>query len=599
MNREMNNKQLADLFKAIAAALEVKNKDRFKIKAYDEAATAIEHSTSEVKDLWDDGKLEEIPGVGKSMAAHLNELFRKGRVPHFEAIFRGLPPAMFELLKIPGIGPKTAYKLSQELKINEPKTAVNKLKKAAKEGKISQIEGFGKQSEADILESIGKETKTEDRMLLPFAWELANKFIDHLKKNHPHDRIDPLGSLRRMAVTIGDIDLAMATKNAKKAIGTFIKCPGVKKILVAGGNTARVIHQSGRQIDLKTMTPEAYGALLQHFTGSKQHNIHLREIAQKKGLSLSEYGIKKGNKIEKYPTEEEFYKALGMSWIPPELREDTGEIEAALLRRPADQGKPNGLPKLVELKDIKGDLHVHSSFPIEPSHDEGLDSMEDLMVKGKQLGYEYLGLSEHNPSLSKHNNQQIISILKRKKESIDKLNYSRGKKLLIYLLNGLEIDIRPDGTLAIPEKGLDYLDYAIASVHGSFKMDRLMMTKRVLKALGHPKVKIIGHPTGRKLGEREGYELDWDQIFSFCKKKDIWLEINAWPNRLDLTDTLVHEAVKNGVKMVICTDSHRADHMNLMNYGVAVARRGWATKNDIMNTMSYNQFMKFLKGGEN
>ena len=604
----MNNKQLAELFKAVSAALEVKGEDKFKIKAYDEAATAIEHSSSEVKDLWDDGQLQEIPGVGASIAGHLNELFRKGKVVHFESIFRGLPPAMFEFLNIPGIGPKTAFKLCQELRIKDPKTALLKLEKAAKQGKIRLIEGFGEQSEKDILEGLKQQARQEDRMLLPFAWELAEKIIIYLQKKHPKDRIDPLGSLRRKTATVGDIDLAAATKNAKGIIEDFINCPEVKEVVVSGENTARVIHQNGRQVDLKTMEPEAYGALLQHFTGSKQHNIHLREIAQKKGLSLSEYGIKRmengkdryagflrNGRMEKFATEETFYRALNMEWIPPELREDTGEIEAALRQA---QGKPNGLPKLVELKEIKGDLHLHSNFPIETSHDEGSSSIETLMEKGKKLGYEYLGFSEHNPSFSKHSQKQIIDILKRKKETIDKINYSRGKKLLIHAFNGLEIDIKPDGRLALPEEGFKFLDFAIASVHSSFRMSRQAMTKRVLKALQHPKIKIFGHPTGRKLGEREGYELDWEQVFSFCQKRNIWLEINAWPNRLDLTDVLVHEAVKNGVKMIICTDSHQVDHMDLMEYGVAVARRGWATKNDIMNTMSYNQFMKALKGGE-
>ncbi len=591
MSREMNNKQLAKLLKAVSAALEVKGKDRFKIKAYDEAAAAIEHSTSEIKDLWDDGQLEEIPGVGKNIASHLDELFRKGKVAHFEAIFKSLPPAMFEFLEIPGVGPKTAYKLCQALKIKDSQAAIAKLEKAAKDGKIRLIEGFGEQSERDILEGIKQQSHKEDRMLLPFAWELAEKMIGHLQKKHPKDRIDPLGSLRRKTATVGDIDLAVATKDAKEVINDFIHCPEVKEVVAAGGNTARIIHRNGRQIDLKTMKPEAYGALLQHFTGSKQHNIHLREIAQKKGLSLSEYGIRKRMengewRMENFATEEAFYQALGMEWIPPELREDRGEIEAA----------QNGqLPKLVELKDIKGDLHLHSSFPIETSHDEGGDSIATLMIKGKQLGYEYLGLAEHNPSMSQHNQKQIIAILKRKKEEVDKINYSRGKKLLIHVFNGLEIDIRPDGRLAIPEEGFKYLDFAIVSVHASFRMNRKEMTKRVLTSLGNPKIRMIGHPTGRKLGEREGYELDWEKIFSACKKRNIWLEINAWPNRLDLTDILVKDAVKNGVKMIIGSDSHRVDQMDLMEYGVAVARRGWATKNDIMNTMSYNQLEKILK----
>ena len=585
MSREMTNKEVARLLKEVSAALEVKGGNRFKIAAYDRVATAIEHATSEVKDLWDDNKLQEIPGIGVNLSAYLDELFRKGKVAHFERIFRNLPPAMFEFLEIPGIGSKTAYKLCRELKIKEAKTALPRLKEALKAGKIRLIEGFGEQSEKDILEGLESLKKRSERMLLPFAWELAQKVIEYLARGKIGVRIEPLGSLRRMAATVGDIDLAVATTQPKKAIERFVSFPEVKEVVVSGGNTARIIHHNGRQIDLKTMNPQAYGALLQHFTGSKQHNIHLREIAQKKGLSLSEYGIKKGGKIKKYAAEETFYQALGMAWIPPELREDTGEIEAALKKE---------LPQLVELKDIKGDLHVHSNFPIEPSHDEGADTFEVLLNKAQELGYEYLGLSEHNPSSSQHSSKQVIELLKRKKEEIDKLNYSRVKKLSVYALNSLEIDIKPDGSLALPEKALKYLDFAIASIHSSFKMSRQEMTRRVLTSLAHPKIKILGHPTGRKIGEREGYELDWEKIFAFCLKNNKYLEINAWPNRLDLPDTLVREAVKIGVKMVINTDAHAVGQLDLMPYGVAVARRGWATKNDIINTMGYNELKKAL-----
>lgn len=587
----MTNKEVARLLKNVSAALMVKDKNSFQIAAYDRAAVAIEHSTLEVKDIWDDGKLQDIPGVGVNLAKHLDELFRKGRVTHFEKIFKGLPPAMFELMNIPGIGPKTAYKLCLELKIKNVSGAAEKLKKAAQTGKIRLIEGFGQESEKDILESINQQGKKEDRMLLPFAWELSQKIIGYLEKGIPDSKIEPLGSLRRMTATVGDIDLAVATKEPKKVLSRFAAFPEAREVVVSGLNTARIIHRSGRQIDLKTMKPEAYGALLQHFTGSKQHNIHLREIAQKKGLSLSEYGIKKkGEKqVKSYTSEKAFYKALGMDFIPPELREDTGEIEAAQKKQ---------LPQLIELKDVRGDLHVHSSFAIEPSNDQGLDSFETLLKKAKNLGYEYLGLSEHNPSLSQHSSKEIIEILKRKKEEIDEINYSRVKKLFVHAYNSLEIDIKPDGSLALPQEAFRYLDFAIASIHSSFKMNRKEMTKRVLRALNHPKIKVFGHPTGRKIGEREGYELDWREILSFCRKNHKWLEINAWPNRLDLPDTLVREAVKNGVKMLINTDSHAVEDLNLMPYGVSVARRGWATKNDIINTLSYNELEKTLKGGE-
>lgn len=589
----MNNRQIAKLLHSVAAAYEVKGESQFKIVAYERAATAIEHATSEVKDLWDDQQLTSLPGIGANIASHLDELFRTGKVKHFQQVMKSLPPAMFVLIDLPGIGAKTAFKLCQKLKIYQAKDAYLKLKKAAKEGKIAKLEGFGEQSEKVILETLKGYKKKEERMLLPFASQLADKLINYMKQEKAVVRIDPLGSLRRKAATVGDIDLAVATRKSKQVIDHFVKYPDAKEVVAAGQNTARINLQSNHQIDLKTQEPESYGALLQHYTGSKQHNIHLREIAQKKGWSLSEYGIKKGKghrvKIQKFSQEGEFYQALSMDWIPPELREDVGEIEAA---------QKHQLPKLIDLKDIKGDLHVHSDFPIEPSHDLGADSMKLMAQKAQELGYEYLGFSEHNPSQSQHSTKKIIDIIKRKKEVIDKLNYSFNKssrKHKLRLINGLEVDIKPDGKLALPEAAIKILDFAIASIHASFKMPEKEMTKRVLASLEHPKVKILGHPTGRKLGEREGFELNWDKIFAFCKKYDKWLEINAWPDRLDLPDSLVRETVKNGVKIVINTDSHALDQMNLMTFGISVAKRGWAKKSDIINTLSWSKLNARLR----
>jgi len=616
----MTNKEIAKLLRTIAAAYEVKEGNKFKVMAYDRAATAVEHATSELKDLWDDGKLEEVPGIGKSIAQHLDELFRLGRVRHFEEVKKGLPPAMFELLDIPGIGAKKAYKLCKNLGIFEAKTAVDELEKAAREGKIAEIEGFGEESQKDILEGIEAFKKgqiKENRMTLPYAWEMAKEVLEYLKKHPAVKRADPLGSLRRRVATIGDVDIAVATKEGDKVIAYFLKFPKIRQVIEKGPSGASVLLTNGRQVDLRVQKPQAYGAMLQYFTGSKQHNIHLRELALKMGLSLSEYGIKIINKskiqssylagrqakskinskfkiqnynsklkIYEFSDEESFYQALSLPWIPPELREDTGEIEAA------QKGK---LPKLVETGDIKGDLHMHSNFPVEESHDPGVSSMEKMIEVAASLGYEYIGFSEHNPSQSQHNPEEIISLIKRKKEVIDKINYSRTKKLLKGVFNGLEIDIKPNGELAIPLKALDLLDYGIASIHSNFKMSREQMTKRVLTALSHPKIKIFGHPTGRKLGEREGYELDWEKIFDFCLKKGKWIEINAWPDRLDLPDSLVREAVKRGVKMIINTDSHAAEHLYLMEFGVSVARRGWAEKKDIINTLPYDKIRKELK----
>jgi DNA polymerase (family 10) len=390
-----------------------------------------------------------------------------------------------------------------------------------------------------------------------------------------------------MKETVGDIDIAVGTDSPREVIEHFASYPYSERIIEKGPATASLLASGGRQVDLMTVPTKTYGSLLQHFTGSKNHNIKLREYALKKGLSLSEKGIKRkvmGKSItDTLETEEAFYKALGMQWIPPEIREDTGEIEAAL------EGK---LPKLITLEDIKGDFHIHSSYPIEPSHDLGENTMEEMFAKAKQLGYEYLGISEHNPSISKHTKKQVYDIMEKRKDKIEQLKLSTKG---IRVINLLELDILPNGDLAIDETALEHVDAVLISVHSVFTMDKKSMTKRVLTGLAHPKAKVLCHPTGRLLNQRIGYELDWDLLFDFCKKHNKALEINAWPLRLDLPDIAVREAVKEGVKFVINTDSHSLPEMDIMKYGVSVARRGWAEKHDIINTLSYEDILHWMQ----
>ena len=582
----MINTQIAELLRAIAAAYQLKDeeKNRFRIIAYQRAADAVEHASSELKDLWDDGKLKEVPGIGESIASHLDELFRTGKSEHFGKVMKGLPREMFDLMEVPGIGAKTAYKLVTKIGIK----SLEELEKAGKKGKIAELEGFGEESQSDILRSIEETKGRTKRHILPYAAANAGRVIEWMLKSKVVKRADPLGSLRRQAATVGDIDIAVSSDNSKKALEHFVNYPKKTRVLEKGDRTASIVLPGGVQVDLMVQPANAYGALLQHFTGSKHHNIALREYALKHGMSLSEYGIKIKGKLNKLANEEEFYKKLGMDWIPPELREDAGEIEAALNHK---------LPRLVELKDVKGDLQIHSDFDIETSHDIGESSMEEIIRKADQLGYEYIAFTEHNPSKSKHNESQVVDILKRKREAVEKLNYSFVKshcKSIKKVFNSLEIDILPDGGLAIPEKGLALLDFALVSIHSSFRLPRDKMTKRVLSALAYPQVKIFAHPTARKLNEREGVELNWPEIFSFCKKKSKWLEINAEPMRLDLPDILVREAVKTGVKLTLGTDSHHRDGMNNMAFGIAVARRGWATKDDIVNSRSLKEFEKMI-----
>jgi DNA polymerase (family 10) len=567
----LTNLQIAELLRDVAAAYQLKDqvKYKFQIIAYERAADAVEHATSELKDLWDDKKLEEVPGIGPSIAEHLDEIFRTGKSRHFTSLMKDIPPKAFKLMELPGIGIKTAMKL-------------------VKEGSQKEV--------AEKLKEVETKEKKSKRHLLPYASLIASELMDYLSQDKLVKRVDPLGSLRRQASTVGDIDLSVATDKPLEVLEYFTKYPKSVKTIEKGDHTSSILLPGGIQVDLMTQPTESYGSLLQHFTGSKHHNIALREYSLKKGLSLSEYGIKelktKTEKVKKFSNEKDFYNFLGLEYIEPELREDTGEIEAA---------EKHTLPKLVELKDIKADLQIHTSFDIETSHDLGESSMEEIVKKGNELRYEYLAFTEHNPSQKGHSDTQIVEILKRKREKVDQLNYSLQNKNInsvqkVY--NSLEIDIKPDGILPVPEAGLKTLDFALVSIHSAFDLERTVQTNRVLTALTHPTVKIFAHPTGRKLNEREGAELNWPEIFDFCLKNHKWIEINCDPMRLDLPDTLVREAVKLGVKLTFGTDAHHIDGMNNMMFGISVARRGWATAGDIINTRNLIDFEKLLKGGE-
>lgn len=573
-----SNREIARLLRGIAAAYEAKGEDRFKIIAYDNAATSVEHATSELKDLWEDKNLDSIPGLGKSIQAHLDELFKTGRVKHFETVKENLPPGMFALLDVPGLGPKTAYKLAKNLNIK----SVEDLEKAAAGGKIRELEGFGQKSEEEILSAIAELKARTTRYLLPFAFATAERVLTHLRKLEKCQRAEPLGSLRRMSATVGDVDIAACSNSPRAVIDHFKKFSAISRVLEAGERKATVLLKNGMQVDLMTSSPEAFGALLQHFTGSKNHNIHLREYALKKGWSVSDYGIKVGNKTKEFKTEQEFYRFLGMDYIEPELREDAGEIEAALVHK---------LPKLVAPEDMKGDIHLHSNYPIEPSHDLGTGNFEEIIEKAKSLNYEYVGLSDHSPGYSTHTKNQIIEIIKKRTARIDQLKSSSKN---IKVLNLLEIDILNTGELSVPEEGLKILDGTIAGIHSSHRQDKKTMTKRILGAANSPYVQVIAHPTGRIIQQRESYEVDWPKVFEACVKTKTVLEINAWPSRLDLADILVREAISANVKLIINTDAHQIEQMDNMKFGVAVARRGWAEKEDVINTLPWERFKTYF-----
>lgn len=588
----MSNEQIAKLLRNVAAAYTIKNekKFRFQIIAYQKAADSIANSSIELADYHKEGGLQNVAGIGASIKGHLEELFATGKVKYFDWALAGIPESVFVLMDIPSFGPKKSYRLVKEFRLVSPKTVISNLKKLAAKGKIASLEGFGEKSQRDILRTLKefKEGKGKtSRMVLPLASEISNKIIDYLRKS-PHVRnAYVLGSLRRQMPTVGDIDIAVASNDPKKVIDHFISYPYIERVIEKGKETASMLVSGGKQIDLMVQPPQAFGALLQHFTGSKNHNIALREFALKKNMSLSEHGIKylkdRKSSIQQIDSEEKFYKTLGLSWVPPEIRDNTGEIESAA---------KNELPKLVEIKDIKGDFHIHSNFPIEPSHDLGKNTIGEMVSRAISLGYEYVGFSEHNPSISKHTANKIHSLIEARNRLIDQI-LSNIKSVRILKL--LEIDILPSGKLAVDTKSLNLLDFAIVSIHSVFGMDKETMTQRVIKGLSHPKAKILAHPTGRILNQRPGYDLDWNKILNFCKEKNKALEINAWPSRLDLSDQLIRGCVNNNVKMAINTDSHALDQMDNMKYGISMAKRGWATKSDILNTLRYNELIQWLR----
>lgn len=588
INKNLSNGEITELLRAVAASYQIANesKNRFKIIAYNRAADAVEHLGTEVKDIWDDGNLDDISGIGPSIAGHLSEIFKTGKSKHFEEVLKGVPKAALALLELATIGPKKAYRLAMELNLPD-KGTLEALKRHVESGDVAKMEGFGEQSQSDILSAIEEHSqRAPSRMLLSEAESYANGIVDWMNKGGI-GKIDALGSLRRKAPTVGDVDLAASSNDPNTVIARFVDYPGKARVINQGEKSASILLPPNIRADLKVESPKTYGALLQHFTGSKHHNVALREYSLKSGMSLSEHGIKVKGKLQTVSDEKEFYSRLGMDWIPPEIREGVGEIEVAIKHK---------LPKLVELSDIKGDLQIHSDFDIETSHDVGASTMEEVIQKAGELNYEYIAFTEHNPSQKGHSQAQITELLKSKRDKITQLNESVNsmKTSIQKVFNSLEVDMMPSGQLPLSKQALEMLDFALVSIHSSFKLSRKEMTKRVLNGLDHPKVKIFAHPTARLLEKREGVELDWDKIFDFCLRNNKWIEINADPHRLDLPDFLIREAVKKGVMLTLGTDSHHKDGLENMRYGVSMARRGWAEKKNIINTMPLRELEKLL-----
>ncbi|MDR5694781.1 MAG: DNA polymerase/3'-5' exonuclease PolX [Armatimonadota bacterium] len=568
----MKNLELARIFNEIADMLEIKGESPFRIQAYRRGARAMEALSEDIEEIFRRGELRNIPGVGESLAEKIAEYLKTGRMTYFEELRASLPPGVVTLMQVPEVGPKTALLLYEKLGI----TTIEELEKACKEGKVRTLPRMGAKTEENILKGIELLRRTKERLPLGVVLPHAQEIVDILGRLKQVHEISLAGSIRRMKETIGDIDILVTSDEPDVVMDTFTTLPRVSRVLSKGTTRSSVVLDVGIQADVRVVEPESFGAALQYFTGSKEHNIRLRERAVRKGLKINEYGVflVKNEKRIAGRTEEEVYASLGLPWIPPEIREDQGEIDLA------EKGK---LPTLIQLSDVKGDLHIHTKWS------DGADSVEEIAKAAKDRGYEYICITDHSQSL-KFAGGVPIDELREHARIVRRLS----DKLGIAILIGSEVDILPDGSLDYPDEVLKELDVVVASVHSRFRMSEEEMTKRIIKAMENPHVDILGHPTGRLLGQRDAYQVNIEEIIEAARRTQTVLEINATPERLDLKDTHARMAKEHGVKLAINTDAHSRHQLRYMAFGVGTARRGWIEPKDVVNTLPLNDLLDFL-----
>ena len=551
------NTEIADIFDKIADALEFKGDLVFKVNAYRKAARVLREYSGDITSIHP----SEIEGIGKGMAEKIEEYLKTGRIKKYEEVISDIPEGLLELLNIPNLGPKTLQLLYKELGVKN----ITDLERVIDEGKIAHLPGMGEKKEENIKKGLLLYRAGKSRIPLSMALKVVREVIKPLSS--VSESISPAGSLRRMKETIGDIDILATAEKLDDIINTFVRQPYVKDIIAKGDTKASVrTSYEDLQVDLRVVEKDSWGAALLYFTGSKAHNIKLRGIAKERGLKISEYGVFKGTKRIAGRTEQEVYKTLGIPWIPPEIREDRGEIEAAM------KGE---LPVLIEQKDIKGDLHVHSHYS------DGIDDIETIVVAAKKMGYEYIGICDHSKT-SKIAGGLDEDTLKRRNEEIDSV---QEKIKGIKVLKGMEVDILSDGSLDYSDSVMEELDFVIAAVHQGFAKN---VTERMKSAMNNPFVDIIAHPTGRLLSGREGYKINIEEVMAYAAKKGVALEINASYDRLDLNDINIIKAKNYGVMFIIGTDAHRIDMLGDIELGLGTARRGWLEKKDVLNTYRWD-----------
>lgn len=569
----MKNREIAAIFDEMANLLEIRGDNPFRVRAYRRAALNVGGLTKNVEEMSHEDLLK-IPGIGQDLAGKIGEYVSTGMILAHEELRHEVPAGLAELLSVPGLGPKTARFLHMQLGIK----SIEDLSRLASQHKLAGLPGIKKKTEDNILKGIEMLKKGRERLPLGKVLPIANDILECMKEKAPVNKIDLAGSLRRWKETIKDIDILATSENPEEVMRVFVQLPRVKEIVMQGPTKSSVIIHDDLQVDLRVVEKESYGAALLYFTGSKAHNIRLRDMAVKKGLKINEYGIfrEKDNKRMGGEKEIDVYTNLGLPYIPPEIREDQGEIESAL------KGE---LPQLVVIDDIRGDLHVHSKWS------DGSHTFEQLIEAARKHGYSYFALTDHSRSLRVANGLSIERLMEQKKE-IDALN----KKLRGFrILQSSEVDIKSDGTLDFPDDVLGKLDLVVASIHSGFKQSKEQLTGRLVAAMNNPYVSIIGHVSGRLIGERDAYELDMEEVLKAAKETGTAFEINAYPLRLDLSDTFARRAREMGIPIVISTDSHITDQFDFMRYGVSIARRAWLEKKDVANAFELDGLLKKLK----
>jgi len=570
------NQELVKILREISVLLEIKGVE-FKPQAYEKVAHSIEMLEEDVKEIYKKGgieALEKISGVGRGIAEKIEEYIKEHRIKDYLSLKKELPVDIDGLSVVEGVGPKMILKLYEELKI---KTR-DQLEKAARAGKLKSIEGFGQKTEENILRSIDFLKKEHGRFILGFVMPEVRAIVEKIKKVDGVEKAEFAGSIRRMQETVGDLDILVISKKPSAVMDFFVSMSEVEAVYAKGDTKSSIRLKLGMDADLRVLPPESFGAALQYFTGDKYHNIELRQIAIKQGYKLNEYGLYKDKKIMAGQTEEEIYQKLGFAWMPPELRANRGELEAA---------RENKLPKLIEYSDLVGDLQVQTDWT------DGDNSIKEMAEAAQKIGLKYICITDHTKTLAMTGGSDEKKLL-RQMAAIDEVNREfQGPGFKV--LKGAEGNIMKDGTLDIDDETLAKLDVVGVSVHSNFNMSEKDMTARIIRAMENPNVDILFHPTGRVIKRREAYKVDMDELLKTAKRTKTVMEIDAFPDRLDLKDEYIRKAIETGVKLAIDSDAHSASHFQYLEYGIAQARRGWAEKKDIINTKDLEDMLKLLK----